>query len=143
MQLHSPLLRREIFKLLLAEFARHRRLDAHLPLLCRLCPPDLAPAELLLLLRTYLPDELEPPAPFSEPGAEPPLTVGLLRALLKQTGTQGRASGPVLSLYEDILWDPDTPPPTPPRVSALQASDHPGLEAWAPSGQGLYVTDTG
>ena len=67
----------------------------------------------------------------------------VLRALLKQTGTQGRASGPVLSLYEDILWDPDTPPPTPPRVSALQASDHPGLEAWAPSGQGLYVTDTG
>ncbi|XP_036685642.1 Hermansky-Pudlak syndrome 6 protein [Balaenoptera musculus] len=141
----SPLLRSEIFKLLLAEFARHRRLDAHLPLLCRLCPPDLAPAELLLLLRTHLPDELEPPAPFPEPGAEPPLTVGLLRALLEQTGTEGRPSGPVLSQYEDILWDPGTPPPTPPRgpMSALQASDHPGLEAWAPSGQGLCVTDTG
>ncbi|XP_059981730.1 BLOC-2 complex member HPS6 [Lagenorhynchus albirostris] len=141
----SPLLRSEIFKLLLAEFARHRRLDAHLPLLCRLCPPDLAPTELLLLLRTHLPDELEPPAPFPEPGAEPPLTVGLLRALLEQTGTQGRPSGPVLSQYEDILWDPGTPPPTPPRgpMSALQASDHPGLEAWAPSGQGLCVTDTG
>ncbi|XP_008684742.2 Hermansky-Pudlak syndrome 6 protein [Ursus maritimus] len=141
----SPLLRSEIFKLLLAEFARHRRLDAYLPLLCRLCPPDLAPTELLLLLRTHLPDELEPPTPFPEPGTEPPLTVGLLRALLEQTGAQGRPSGPVLSLYEDILWDPGTPPPTPPRgpVTTLQASDHPGLEAWPPSGQGLCVTDTG
>ncbi|XP_007962130.1 BLOC-2 complex member HPS6 [Chlorocebus sabaeus] len=111
----SPLLRSEIFKLLLAEFAQHRRLDAHLPLLCRLCPPELAPAELLLLLRTYLPDEVGPPAPFPEPGAEPPLTVGLLKALLEQTGTQGWPSGPVLSPYEDILWDPSTPPPTPPR----------------------------
>ncbi|XP_011832922.1 PREDICTED: Hermansky-Pudlak syndrome 6 protein, partial [Mandrillus leucophaeus] len=111
----SPLLRSEIFKLLLAEFAQHRRLDAHLPLLCRLCPPELAPAELLLLLRTYLPDEVGPPTPFPEPGAEPPLTVGLLKALLEQTGTQGWPSGPVLSPYEDILWDPSTPPPTPPR----------------------------
>ncbi|XP_003922316.2 BLOC-2 complex member HPS6 [Saimiri boliviensis] len=111
----SPLLRSEIFKLLLAEFAQHRQLDAHLPLLCRLCPPELAPAELLLLLRTYLPDEVGPPAPFSEPGAEPPLTVGLLKALLEQTGAQGWPSGPVLSPYEDILWDPSTPPPAPPR----------------------------
>ncbi|XP_054585128.1 BLOC-2 complex member HPS6 isoform X2 [Eptesicus fuscus] len=141
----SPLLRSEIFKLLLAEFARHRRLDAHLPLLCRLCPPDLAPAELLLLLQTHLPDESEPPTPFPEPGAEPPLTVGLLRALLEQTGAKRQPSGPVLSLYEDILWDPGTPPPTPPRgpMTTLQASDHPGPGAWAPSGQDLCVTDTG
>ncbi|XP_062959231.1 BLOC-2 complex member HPS6 [Cynocephalus volans] len=111
----SPLLRSEIFKLLLAEFARHRQLDAYLPLLCRLCPPELAPAELLLLLQTYLPDEVGPPTPFPEPGAEPPLTVGLLRTLLEQTGAHGRPSGPVLSLYEDILWDAGTPPPTPPR----------------------------
>ncbi|KAM9617608.1 BLOC-2 complex member HPS6 [Trichechus inunguis] len=140
----SPLLRSEIFKLLLAEFAQHRRLDTHFPLLCRLCPPDLAPAELLLLLRAYLPDEAGPPTPFPEPGAEPTLTVGLLRALLEQTGAQGRPSGPVLSLYEDILWDPGTPPPTPPRgpMTTLQAADHPGLEAWAPSGQGFCVTDT-
>ncbi|XP_036293748.1 Hermansky-Pudlak syndrome 6 protein [Pipistrellus kuhlii] len=141
----SPLLRSEIFKLLLAEFARHRQLDAHLPLLCRLCPPDLAPAELLLLLHTHLPDESEPPSPFPEPGAEPPLTVGLLRALLEQTGAKRQSSGPVLSLYEDILWDPGTPPPTPPRgpMTTLQASDHPGPGAWAPSGQDLCVTDTG
>lgn len=141
----SPLLRSEIFKLLLAEFAQHRQLDAHLPLLCRLCPPDLAPTELLLLLQTHLPEESKPPTPFPEPGAEPPLTVGLLRALLEQTGAQGQPSGPVLSLYEDILWDPGTPPPTPPRgpLTILQASDHPGLEAWTPSGQGLCVTDTG
>lgn len=141
----SPLLRSEIFKLLLAEFARHRRLDAHLPLLCRLCPPDLAPAELLLLLRTHLPDDSDPLTPFPEPGTEPPLTVGLLKTLLEQTGAQGRPSGPILSLYEDILWDPGTPPPTPPRgpMTTLQASDHSGLEAWAPSGQGLCVTDTG
>ncbi|KAM4851515.1 BLOC-2 complex member HPS6 [Thomomys bottae] len=111
----SPLLRSEIFKLLLAEFARHRHLDAHLPLLCRLCPPELTPEELLRLLQTHLPDEVGPPAPFPEPGVEPPLTVGLLRALLEQTGAQGRPSGPVLSPYEDILWDPGTPPPTPPR----------------------------
>ncbi|XP_036919978.1 Hermansky-Pudlak syndrome 6 protein [Sturnira hondurensis] len=141
----SPLLRSEIFKLLLAEFARHRRLDAHLPLLCRLCPPELAPAELLLLLRTHLPDELKPPTPFPEPGAEPPLTVGLVRALLEQAGAQGQPTGPVLSLYEDILWDSGTPPPAPPRgpVTTLQASDHAGPEAWAPSGQGLCVTDMG
>ncbi|XP_037660463.1 Hermansky-Pudlak syndrome 6 protein [Choloepus didactylus] len=141
----SPLLRSEIFKLLLAEFARHRRLDAHFPLLCRLCPPDLAPAELLLLLWTHLQDELGPPAPFPEPGAEPPLTVGLLRALLEQTGAQGQPSGPVLSLYEDILWDPGTPPPTPPRgpTTTLQIPNHPSVEAWTPSGQDLCVTDTG
>lgn len=133
----SPLLRSEIFKLLLAEFAQHRQLDAHLPLLCRLCPPDLAPAELLLLLQTYLPDESQPPTPFSEPGADPPLTVGLLRALLEQTVAKRQPSGPVLSLYEDILWDPSTPPPTPPRgpVTTFQAADHPGPEARAPSGQ--------
>ncbi|XP_010624807.1 Hermansky-Pudlak syndrome 6 protein, partial [Fukomys damarensis] len=127
----SPLLQSEIFKLLLVEFARHRQLDAHLPLLCRLCPPDLAPEELLLLLRTHLPDEGGPLTPFPEPGAEPPLTVGLLRTLLKQTGARGRLSGPTLSRYEDSLWDPGTPPPTPPRgpVSTLQASDQPGLEA--------------
>ncbi|XP_004681067.1 PREDICTED: Hermansky-Pudlak syndrome 6 protein [Condylura cristata] len=140
----SPLLRSEIFKLLLAEFARHRRLDAHLPLLCRLCPPDLPPAELLLLLRTHLPDELGPPTPFPESGAEPPLTVGLLKALLEQTATQGKPSGPVLSLYEDSLWDLGLPPLTPPRgpVTSLQVSDHPGLEAWAPSGQGHCMTDS-
>ncbi|XP_048194351.1 Hermansky-Pudlak syndrome 6 protein [Perognathus longimembris pacificus] len=127
----SPLLRSEIFKLLLAEFARHRHLDAHLPLLCRLCPPEVTPEDLLLLLQTHLPDEVGPPAPFSEPGVEPPLTVGLLRALLEQTGVHGRPSGPVLSPYEDILWDPGTPPPTPPRgpVTTLQTSDNPGLEA--------------
>ncbi|XP_013359583.1 PREDICTED: Hermansky-Pudlak syndrome 6 protein [Chinchilla lanigera] len=131
----SPLLRSEIFKLLLAEFARHRRLDAHLPLLCCLCPPELAPDELLLLLRTHLPDEGGPPTPFPEPGAEPPLTVGLLRTLLEQTGAQRRPSGPVLSLYEDVLWDLGTPPPTPPRgpVPTLQAVEQPDLEAWAPS----------
>jgi|UniRef100_A0A250Y5B0 hypothetical protein len=141
----SPLLRSEIFKLLLGEFAQHRRLDAHLPLLCRLCPPEVAPDELLLLLQSHLPDEVGPPAPFPEPGAEPPLTVGLLRALLEQTGAQGRPSGPVLSPYEDILWDPGTPPPTPPRepIATLKASDQPDLEAWAPAGQGLCVTNTG
>ncbi|XP_062070865.1 BLOC-2 complex member HPS6 [Lepus europaeus] len=141
----SPLLRSEIFKLLLAEFARHRRLDAHLPLLCRLCPPELTPSELLLLIRAHLPDDVGPPSPFPEPGAEPPLTVGLLRVLLEQTGAQGQPSGPVLSLYEDILWDPGTPPPTPPRgpMTALQASEPSGLDTWLPSGQNLCVADTG
>lgn len=140
----SPLLRSEIFKLLLAEFAQHRRLDAHLPLLCRLCPPEVAPHELLLLLRTHLPDD-EGTTPFPEPGAEPPLTVGLVRALLEQTGAQGRPSGPVQSTYEDILWDPGTPPPTPPRgpTASLPASDHPGQEAWVPPGQGLGAADVG
>lgn len=139
----SPLLRSEIFKLLLAEFAQHRRLDAHLPLLCRLCPPEVAPDELLLLLRTHLPDDVET-TPFPRPGAEPPLTVALVRALLEQTGAQGRPSGPVQSTYEDILWDSGTPPPTPPRgpATTLQASDHSGQEAWVPSGQGLGEADT-
>ncbi|XP_004580293.2 BLOC-2 complex member HPS6 [Ochotona princeps] len=141
----SPLLRSEIFKLLLAQFAKHRQLDAHLPLLCRLCPPELTPTELLLLLRAHLPDDVGPPTPFPEPGAEPPLTVGLLRTLLEQTGAQGRPSGPVLSLYEDILWDAGTPPPTPPRgpMTIPQASDPTGLETWVPSGQNLCMTDTG
>ncbi|XP_012789901.2 BLOC-2 complex member HPS6 [Sorex araneus] len=141
----SPLLQSEIFKLLLAEFAQHRRLDAHLPLLCRLCPSDLAPAELLLLLQTHLPDEMRPPTPFPEPGTDTPLTVGLLRALLEQTGAPGRPSNSVLSLYEDILWDLGPPPPTPPRggpMTALQAPEHPSLEAWTPSGQNLCATDT-
>ncbi|KAM6184793.1 BLOC-2 complex member HPS6 [Rhynchocyon petersi] len=125
----SLLLRSEIFKLLLAEFARHRRLDTHFPLLCRLCPQDLAPGELLLLLQTHLPDEVGPPTPFPEPGAEPTLTVGLLRALLEQTGAQGEPTGPALSRYEDILWDSGTPPPTPPRgpLTTLQAPDRSGF----------------
>uniref|UniRef100_A0ABK0LDH9 HPS6, biogenesis of lysosomal organelles complex 2 subunit 3 n=1 Tax=Rattus norvegicus TaxID=10116 RepID=A0ABK0LDH9_RAT len=144
----SPLLRSEIFNLLLAEFAQHRRLDTHLPLLCRLCPPEVAPDELLLLLRTHLPDDAGAtpfPEPGAEPGAEPPLTVGLVRALLEQTGAQGRSSGPVQSTFEDILWDSGTPPPTPPRgpMTTLQASDHPGQEAWGPSGQGLGAADVG
>uniref|UniRef100_H0V6Z5 HPS6 biosis of lysosomal organelles complex 2 subunit 3 n=1 Tax=Cavia porcellus TaxID=10141 RepID=H0V6Z5_CAVPO len=119
----------EIFKLVLAEFARHQ----------------LTPDELLLLLRAHLPDEGAPPTPFPEPGAEPPLTLGLLRTLLEQTAAEGRPSGPVLSLYEDILWDLRTPPPTPPRgpVTTLQAAEQPALEAWAPLGQGPCVTDTG
>lgn len=104
----------------------------------------MAPHELLLLLRTHLPDD-EGTTPFPEPGAEPPLTVGLVRALLEQTGAQGRPSGPVQSTYEDILWDPGTPPPTPPRgpTASLPASDHPGQEAWVPPGQGLGAADVG
>ncbi|XP_027707544.1 Hermansky-Pudlak syndrome 6 protein [Vombatus ursinus] len=105
----SPLLQMEIFTVLLAEFARHRQLDAHLTCLRRLCPPDLTPTDLLLLLKRHLPDEEGPPTPFPKVGADPPLTVGLLRGLLEQARSEARAPSP----YEDILWDSGACPPHP------------------------------
>ncbi|XP_074089952.1 BLOC-2 complex member HPS6 isoform X1 [Macrotis lagotis] len=60
----SPFLQMEIFTILLAEFAQHRQLDAHVTRLRRLCPPDLTPTDLLLLLKRHLPEEEGPPAPF-------------------------------------------------------------------------------
>ncbi|XP_001379121.2 BLOC-2 complex member HPS6 [Monodelphis domestica] len=105
----SPLLQMEIFTVLLAEFAQHRQLDAHLARLRCLCPPDLTLTDLLLLLQKHLPDEEGPPAPFPKVGGEPPLTVGLLRGLLEQDRPKEQAPNP----YEDILWDSGTCPPNP------------------------------
>ncbi|XP_068954897.1 BLOC-2 complex member HPS6 [Petaurus breviceps papuanus] len=105
----SPLLQMEIFTVLLAEFARHRQLDAHLTRLRHLCPPDLTPTDLLLLLKRHLPDEEGPPAPFPKVGADPPLTVGLLRGLLEQARSKAQTPSP----YEDILWDSGACPPHP------------------------------
>ncbi|KAM9068749.1 Hermansky-Pudlak syndrome 6 protein [Sarcophilus harrisii] len=105
----SPLLQMEIFTVLLAEFARHRQLDAHITRLRRLCPPDLTPTDLLLLLKKHLPDEEGPPAPFPKMGADPPLTVGLLRDLLEQARSEAQVPSP----YEDILWDSGSCPPHP------------------------------
>ncbi|XP_043836386.1 Hermansky-Pudlak syndrome 6 protein [Dromiciops gliroides] len=105
----SPLLQMEIFSVLVAEFAQHRQLDAHVTRLRRLCPPDLTPTDLLLLLKRYLPDEEGPPAPFPKVGADPPLTVGLLRGLLEQAKCEAQTPSP----YEDILWDSSPFPPHP------------------------------
>uniref|UniRef100_A0A8D0EH42 HPS6 biogenesis of lysosomal organelles complex 2 subunit 3 n=1 Tax=Strix occidentalis caurina TaxID=311401 RepID=A0A8D0EH42_STROC len=76
----SPLLNKEIFTTLLAEFAQHRELDPYLDTLWLLCPAELTTSDILAVVLQHLPDSQEDPAPFSSEGNQ--LTVGLLKPLL-------------------------------------------------------------
>ncbi|NXI68778.1 HPS6 protein, partial [Anseranas semipalmata] len=106
----SPLLNKEIFTTLLAEFAQHRELDPYLDSLWPLCPAELTASDILTVVLQHLPRAQEDPVPFSSEGNQ--LTVGLLKPLLQRV-----VQRPCIQdeLYSDALQSPTFPPPTPPR----------------------------
>ncbi|NXL28756.1 HPS6 protein, partial [Glaucidium brasilianum] len=106
----SPLLNKEIFTTLLAEFAQHRELDPYLDTLWLLCPTDLTTSDILAVVLKHLPDSQEDPAPFSSEGNQ--LTVGLLKPLLQRVMQRPCIQD---EMYSDALQSPTFPPPTPPR----------------------------
>uniref|UniRef100_A0A8C3JGN8 HPS6 biogenesis of lysosomal organelles complex 2 subunit 3 n=1 Tax=Calidris pygmaea TaxID=425635 RepID=A0A8C3JGN8_9CHAR len=106
----SPLLNKEIFTTLLAEFAQHRELDPYLETLWPLCPAELTASDILTMVLQHLPRSQEDPAPFSNEGNQ--LTVGLLKPLLQRVVQRPRVQD---EMYSDALQSPTFPPPTPPR----------------------------
>ncbi|XP_067156245.1 BLOC-2 complex member HPS6 [Apteryx mantelli] len=106
----SPLLNKEIFTTLLAEFAQHRELDPYLDRLWPLCPAELTASDILTVILQHLPVSQEDPVPFSSEGAQ--LTVGLLKPLLQRV-----VQRPCIQdeMYADALQSPTFPPPAPPR----------------------------
>ncbi|NXN63821.1 HPS6 protein, partial [Himantopus himantopus] len=106
----SPLLNKEIFTMLLAEFAQHRELDPYLDTLWPLCPAELTASDILTMVLQHLPPSQEDPVPFSSKGNQ--LTVGLLKPLLQRV-----VQRPCIQdeMYSDALQSPTFPPPTPPR----------------------------
>ncbi|NWI61380.1 HPS6 protein, partial [Calyptomena viridis] len=106
----SPLLNKEIFTTLLAEFAQHRELDPYLDRLWPLCPAELTASDILTLVLQHLPCSQEDPVPFSSEGNH--LTVGLLKPLLQRVVQRPNVQD---EMYLDALQSPTFPPPTPPR----------------------------
>ncbi|NWH28107.1 HPS6 protein, partial [Grus americana] len=106
----SPLLNKEIFTTLLAEFAQHRELDPYLDMLWPLCPADLTASDILAVVLQHLPHSQEDPVPFSSKGNQ--LTVGLLKPLLQRVVQRPCVQD---EMYSDALQSPTFPPPTPPR----------------------------
>ncbi|NWW74321.1 HPS6 protein, partial [Climacteris rufus] len=106
----SPLLNKEIFTTLLAEFAQHRELDPYLDRLWPLCPADLTASDILTMVLQHLPHSQEDPVPFSSEGNQ--LTVGLLKPLLQRVLQRPSVQD---EMYSDALQTPSFPPPTPPR----------------------------
>ncbi|XP_009814044.2 BLOC-2 complex member HPS6 [Gavia stellata] len=106
----SPLLNKEIFTTLLAEFAQHRELDLYLDTLWPLCPAELTASDILTVVLQHLPCSQDNPVPFSSEGNQ--LTVGLLKPLLQRV-----VQRPCIQdeMYLDALQSPTFPPPTPPR----------------------------
>lgn len=107
----SPLLNKEIFILLLGEFAQHRALDQFLDTLWRLCPADLSASDILSILQQHLASNEVDPHPFPSSGASC-LTIGLLKPLLHRLA---QCSSSQHEDYADVLQGPTFPPPTPPR----------------------------
>ncbi|NXV40297.1 HPS6 protein, partial [Uria aalge] len=106
----SPLLNKEIFTTLLAEFAQHRELDPYLDMLWPLCPAELTASHILTVVLQHLPRSQEDPVPFSSEGNQ--LTVGLLKPLLQRVVQRPCVQD---EMYSDALQSPTFPPPTPPR----------------------------
>ncbi|KAK2535985.1 Hps6 [Columba livia] len=106
----SPLLKKEIFTTLLAEFAQHRELDPYLDTLWPLCPAELTASDILTVVLQHLPHSQEDPVPFSSDGNQ--LTVGLLKPLLQRVVQHPSTQD---EMYSDALQSPTFPPPTPPR----------------------------
>ncbi|NXP06536.1 HPS6 protein, partial [Thinocorus orbignyianus] len=106
----SPLLNKEIFTTLLAEFAQHRELDPYLETLWPLCPAELTASDVLTVVLQHLPCSREDPVPFSSEGNQ--LTVGLLKPLLQRVVQRPCVQD---EMYSDALQSPTFPPPTPPR----------------------------
>ncbi|XP_054839671.1 BLOC-2 complex member HPS6 [Eublepharis macularius] len=107
----SPLLNKEIFIILLGEFAQHRALDPYLDTLWELCPADLSAPDILSIIQQHLPQTEFDPPPFLPDGA-PQLTVSLLKPLLHRVAHCAAGQD---EIYADVLQGPAFPPPTPPR----------------------------
>uniref|UniRef100_A0A8C2U8V3 HPS6 biosis of lysosomal organelles complex 2 subunit 3 n=1 Tax=Coturnix japonica TaxID=93934 RepID=A0A8C2U8V3_COTJA len=90
----SPLLNKEIFTTLLAEFAQHRELDPYLDKLWPLCPAELSTSDILTVVLQHLPCSQQDPVPFSSEGNQ--LTVGLLKPLLQRVMQRPSVAGPTL-----------------------------------------------
>ncbi|NXI41857.1 HPS6 protein, partial [Galbula dea] len=105
----SPLLNKEIFTTLLAEFAQHRELDPYLDTLWPLCPAELTTSDILTVVLQHLPHSQDP-VPFSSEGNQ--LTIGLLKPLLQRVMQRPCIQN---EIYSDALQSPTFPPPTPPR----------------------------
>ncbi|KAM9232338.1 BLOC-2 complex member HPS6 [Leptosomus discolor] len=122
----SPLLNKEIFTTLLAEFAQHRELDPYLDTLWSLCPAELTASDILTVVLQHLPRSQEEPVPFSSEGNQ--LTIGLLKPLLQRVVQHPCVQD---EMYSDALQSPTFPPPTPPRehkiFSKAVADDAPQL----------------
>lgn len=106
----SPLLNKEIFTTLLAEFAQHRELDPYLDTLWPLCPAELSTSDILTVVLQHLPCSQQDAVPFSSKGNQ--LTVGLLKPLLQRVMQRPCVQD---EMYSDALQSPTFPPPTPPR----------------------------
>ncbi|XP_065602621.1 BLOC-2 complex member HPS6 [Cyrtonyx montezumae] len=106
----SPLLNKEIFTMLLAEFAQHRELDPYLDTLWPLCPAELSASDILTVVLQHIPCSQQDPVPFSSEGNQ--LTVGLLKPLLQRVMQRPCVHD---EMYSDALQSPTFPPPTPPR----------------------------
>ncbi|NWY00339.1 HPS6 protein, partial [Nothoprocta ornata] len=106
----SPLLNKEIFTTLLAEFAQHRALDPYLDRLWPLCPAELTASDILSIVLQHLPPSQEDPVPFCSEGGQ--LTVGLLKPLLQRVVQRPSVQDEV---YGDALQSPTFPPPAPRR----------------------------
>lgn len=106
----SPLLNKEIFTTLLAEFAQHRELDPYVDTLWPLCPAELTASDILTVVLQHLPRTQEDPVPFSSEGNQ--LTVGLLKPLLQRVVQRPCVQD---EMYLDALQSPTFPPPAPPR----------------------------
>lgn len=118
----SPLLNKEIFTTLLAQFAQHRDLDPYLAALWELCPADLTVSDILSIVLQHLPSSAGDPAPFSAGGA--PLTLALLKPLLHKVAQRQCTQD---ELYADILQGPPFPPPAPPRQHRAGPKAAPGV----------------
>ncbi|XP_038036740.2 BLOC-2 complex member HPS6 [Anas platyrhynchos] len=106
----SPLLNKEIFTTLLAEFAQHRELDPYVDTLWPLCPAELTASDILTVVLQHLPRTQGDPVPFSSEGNQ--LTVGLLKPLLQRVVQRPCVQH---EMYSDALQSPTFPPPAPPR----------------------------
>ncbi|KAM9365255.1 BLOC-2 complex member HPS6 [Pholidichthys leucotaenia] len=127
----SPLLKKEVFTILLCEMAQHRNLDPYLDLVWELCPEDFTVTTILNSVLKNLPPPSAPSHSSSPPctssPAPPPfagshssqLTIGLLKPLLKKV--LHRETKPS-QRYVDILQSPSFPPPALPRQPNDQSS---------------------
>nr|XP_033797028.1 Hermansky-Pudlak syndrome 6 protein [Geotrypetes seraphini] len=105
----SPVVNKDIFTTLLAQFAQHRELDSYLGKLWEICPRDMTATDILNIVLQHIPKSEEDQTPF--PNSENQLTIGLLKPLLSRVLQYHSKS----DIYVDVVQTPTFPPPTPPR----------------------------
>ncbi|OCT71694.1 Hermansky-Pudlak syndrome 6 protein [Xenopus laevis] len=101
----SPIVTKDIFITLLAEFVKHRHLDSYINQLCDICPEEMTPTDLLRILLQNMPVEQD--QPFCNGGT--PLTVGLLKPLFNKV-IQNQKAQHMKSAA--MTFSPSTPPET-------------------------------